>query len=156
MSRPVHFEIHVDDLDRAKAFYAAAFGWSYEDWSEFAGMPYAGVTTGEEGAPGVNGALMQRESPPPAADGAVKGAALTMGVEDYDETEECILEAGGTVALPNTLCPRWPGRGTTSTPRVMSSASTSPTRTPADTGVLAPGDAGGAGQLPSPRGVMSG
>lgn len=65
MSRPVHFEIHVDDLDRAMAFYAAAFGWSYEDWSEFAGLPYAGVTTGEEGTLGINGALMQRQGPSP-------------------------------------------------------------------------------------------
>lgn len=111
MSRPVHFEIHVDDLDRAMAFYAAAFGWSHEDWSEFAGLPYAGVTTGEEGTLGINGALMQRQGPSPAADGAVKGAVLTMGVEDYDESEQRILEAGGTLALPKYALPgmAWQG-----------------------------------------------
>ena len=32
MSRPVHFEIQVDDIERAKAFYAAAFGWTFQDY----------------------------------------------------------------------------------------------------------------------------
>lgn len=74
-------------------------------------MPYAGVTTGEEGTLGINGALMQRQGPSPAADGAVKGAVLTMGVEDYDESEQRILEAGGTLALPKYALPEiaWQG-----------------------------------------------
>lgn len=31
MSRVVHFEIQADDMERAKAFYAAVFNWSYEE-----------------------------------------------------------------------------------------------------------------------------
>ena len=31
MSRVVHFEIQADDVERAKAFYAAAFGWEFQD-----------------------------------------------------------------------------------------------------------------------------
>ena len=33
MSRPIHFEIQADDLERAKRFYADVFGWTYEDSS---------------------------------------------------------------------------------------------------------------------------
>ncbi|MFP7366004.1 hypothetical protein SFC07_09560 [Corynebacterium callunae] len=40
MSRPVHFEIHAVDVEKAKAFYEAAFGWKFEDYSGLEGMPY--------------------------------------------------------------------------------------------------------------------
>ena len=45
MGRLVHFEIHVEDMDRAKKFYGEVFGWKFEDWSEYAGMPYFGAVT---------------------------------------------------------------------------------------------------------------
>ncbi len=100
MPRPVHFEIHATDLARARAFYGAAFGWTFEDWSAVAGAPYLGVVTGEEGQPGINGALMPRDGAEPAPGQAVTGAVLTVQVEDYDAAEAAILEAGGTVAVP--------------------------------------------------------
>ena len=110
MPRPVHFEIHAGDVARAKAFYGAAFGWTFEDWSEFAGVPYFGVRTGKE-QPGIDGAIMQRqgEAPPPGA--PVVGAVLTLGVEYYDATHEAIERAGGTVALPKQALPgmAWQG-----------------------------------------------
>jgi len=39
MPKVVHFEIPADDLDRAKAFYSAVFGWQLQT------MPMAGVST---------------------------------------------------------------------------------------------------------------
>lgn len=36
MGRLVHFEIHVDDAKRAKKFYGEVFGWTFEDWSDYA------------------------------------------------------------------------------------------------------------------------
>lgn len=30
MSRLIHFEIHVDDMERAKKFYGEVFGWTFE------------------------------------------------------------------------------------------------------------------------------
>ena len=65
MGRLIHFEIHVDDMERAKKFYGEVFGWSFQDWSDYAGMPYFGAVTGDENEPGINGALMQRQSAPP-------------------------------------------------------------------------------------------
>ena len=62
MGRLVHFEIHVNDMEQAKKFYGEVFGWSFQDWSDYAGMPYFGAVTGDENEPGINGALMQRQS----------------------------------------------------------------------------------------------
>ncbi|WP_273853539.1 VOC family protein [Guptibacillus spartinae] len=111
MGRLVHFEIHVDDMDRAKRFYGEVFGWTFEDWSEYAGMPYLGVITGSDDQLGINGALMQRQGPPPEPSQPVNGYACTMGVGDYDTTEAKILEKGGEVALPKYALPgmAWQG-----------------------------------------------
>ena len=111
MGRLVHFEIHVDDMDRAKRFYGEVFGWTFEDWSEYAGMPYFGVTTGGDDQLGINGALMQRQGPPPEPNQPVNGYACTMGVEDYDTIEAKVLDHGGVVALPKYALPgmAWQG-----------------------------------------------
>ncbi len=84
MGRLVHFEIHVDDMERAKNFYGEVFGWRFEDWSEYAGMPYFGAVTGDENEPGINGALMKRQSPPPELNQPLNAFACTLGVEDFD------------------------------------------------------------------------
>ncbi|MFZ0531340.1 MAG: VOC family protein [Propionicimonas sp.] len=99
MTRPIHFEIHAEDVPRAVAFYQEVFGWETEDWTAFAGMPYIGVITGPADQPGINGAIMQRQGPNPAAGSAVQGAVLTVGSGDFDETAARIVAAGGTVAL---------------------------------------------------------
>lgn len=110
-ARPIHFEIHAEDVQRALAFYRDVFGWEFEDWSEFAGSPYFGATTGPEGEPGINGAVMQRRGPNPDVGGHVAGAVLTLGVEDFDATAAAIERAGGTVALPKHALPgmAWQG-----------------------------------------------
>lgn len=100
MGRPVHFEIQADDLERAKAFYAAVFGWSFEDYSEMTGSPYVGVVTGEEGEPGINGGLLPRPAPAPAPEQGTNAAVLTMAVDDFDAVADRVAAAGGRVALP--------------------------------------------------------
>src|SRR5882762_1661767 len=71
MARVIHFEIPVDDADRAVAFYKNAFGWKIEKWN--GPMDYWMVNTGDEKAPGINGAIMKR--------GDVKTTTNTLGVE---------------------------------------------------------------------------
>lgn len=111
MGRLVHFEIHVDDMERAKSFYGEVFDWKFEDWTDYAGMPYFGAVTGDENDMGINGALMQRQSPPPEANQPLNGFACTMGVEDYDSIEQKIIENGGTVTMPKYALPgmAWQG-----------------------------------------------
>ncbi|CCH75390.1 VOC family protein [Nostocoides australiense] len=111
MSRVIHFEIQAENVQRAVAFYQEVFGWQAEDWSEYAGSPYFGVTTGPEGEPGINGAIMSRPGSNPAVGGMVAGAVLTMGTADFDATAAKIEAAGGTVALPKMALPgmAWQG-----------------------------------------------
>ncbi|MCY9005596.1 VOC family protein [Peribacillus frigoritolerans] len=111
MGRIVHFEIHVNDMERAKAFYGEVFGWSFQDWSDYAGMPYFGAVTGNENEHGIDGALMQRQSAPPETHQALNAFACTIGVENYDLTEAKIIENGGKLAMPKFALPgmAWQG-----------------------------------------------
>jgi len=111
MGRMIHFEIHVEDMERAKTFYGEVFGWKFEDWSDYAGMPYFGAVTGDEKEPGINGALIKRQGPPPEPNQAMNGYACTMAVEDYDGTEAKIVSLGGVTALPKHALPgmAWQG-----------------------------------------------
>ena len=58
MPRPTHFEIPVDNPDRAERFYSEIFGWTFQ---RYEGAPsYYGMATTGETNPGINGALFQR------------------------------------------------------------------------------------------------
>ncbi|MCT1776494.1 VOC family protein [Brachybacterium sp. p3-SID957] len=108
--RPVHFEIQAADIPRAVRFYVSVFGWTAEDWSEYAGAPYFGVTTGD--GPGIDGAILGRPGGEnPEVGGPVAGVVLTIGVADYDEMTQRIIAAGGSVALPKYALPgmAWQG-----------------------------------------------
>ncbi|PAL09729.1 VOC family protein [Peribacillus simplex] len=111
MGRIVHFEIHVNDMERAKTFYGEVFAWSFQDWSDYAGMPYFGAVTGNENEHGIDGALMQRQSVPPETHQALNAFACTIGVENYDLTEAKIIENGGKLAMPKFALPgmAWQG-----------------------------------------------
>jgi uncharacterized protein len=111
MGRLVHFEIHVEDMERAMKFYEEVFGWKFEDWSEYAGMQYYGAITGDASVPGIDGALIQRRGQAPETGQPMNGFSCTMGVEDYDSTENKILDLGGKVAMPKYALPgmAWQG-----------------------------------------------
>ena len=128
MGRLIHFEIHVDNMERAKKFYGEVFGWTFEDYSEYAGMPYFGAVTGDDKEMGINGALMQRQGPPPETNQPLNGYACTMGVEDYDSTEAKILQHGGKTHCPNMPFQEWRGRDIILIPKEIYLASISPMR----------------------------
>jgi predicted enzyme related to lactoylglutathione lyase len=46
MLRPIHFDLTVDNPDRAMTFYRDIFGWKFEKWN--GPMEYWMVTTGDE------------------------------------------------------------------------------------------------------------
>ena len=95
MARPNHFEIPVDDPDRAENFYAKVFDWKFQ---RFEGAPsYYGMASTGDGDPGINGALYQRT---PEA-----GTVLTMGVESIEETTARITEHGGRVITDKSPIP---------------------------------------------------
>jgi len=102
MPRPIHFEIHADNTDRAIAFYSRLFGWQFSQW---VGQPYWLVKTGEPGTPGINGGLLPRRGPGPAELAAVNAFVCTIDVPDLDGMVARAVEAGGAIALPKMPIP---------------------------------------------------
>jgi predicted enzyme related to lactoylglutathione lyase len=94
----VHFEIHADDVQRAIRFYSDVFGWAFPEW--FPGE-YWGVMTAEEGSsePGINGGLLNRQGPGPAADQPVSAFVCTVQVDDLDECLQRVATAGGKTVV---------------------------------------------------------
>jgi predicted enzyme related to lactoylglutathione lyase len=94
--RVVHFEIPYDDGDRARKFYADAFGWTINVIPE---MHYSLVQTGpvtEEGFPTepgyIGGGMLHRESP-------TDRPVITIDVEDIEEALAKIESLGGTTLV---------------------------------------------------------
>jgi predicted enzyme related to lactoylglutathione lyase len=102
MNRPIHFEIHAENTERAIAFYTKLFGWQFSQW---AGQPYWLVKTGEDGTPGINGGLLPRQGPGPTGMAAVSAYVCTTGVEDLDAMVAKAVAAGGSVAVPKMPIP---------------------------------------------------
>ncbi|GJL94118.1 MAG: glyoxalase [Hyphococcus sp.] len=84
-----HTENHIDyvefaaeDLNAAKAFYAKAFGWEFQDW----GPDYVSFS----GA-GVEGGIRGGEKP-------VQGSTLIiLYTEDLEKSEKNVVSAGGEI-----------------------------------------------------------
>jgi len=102
MPRPIHFEIHAAEPQRAIAFYTALFGWKFEQW---AGQPYWLVSTGDKSAPGIDGGLLPRRGPAPAEMAAVNAFVCTIDVPDVDAASARVVDLGGTIALPKMPIP---------------------------------------------------
>ncbi|MEZ4211145.1 MAG: VOC family protein [Candidatus Paceibacterota bacterium] len=102
-NRIVHFEIHADDLSRAKDFYTKTFGWEFEEWKGGEKEYWMIMTAPKDSKElGINGGMLKRpEGCRPVEKGqAVTGFACTVVVENYDETAKKILENGGIEAMP--------------------------------------------------------
>jgi predicted enzyme related to lactoylglutathione lyase len=102
MPRPVHFEIHAENPERAIAFYRSLFGWTFEKWGNEA---YWVVSTGDKNSPGIDGGLVQRRGPGPADMQAVNAFVCTVDVADVDGYLARATEHGGSVALPKMPVP---------------------------------------------------
>lgn len=100
MNRVVHFEIQVDDIERAKKFYGDVFGWEFPQWMEK--PPYFGVMTApkESTDAGINGGLLMRPCPAPETGQGANAFVCTVQVDDFDEIAKNIEVAGGKVAMP--------------------------------------------------------
>jgi predicted enzyme related to lactoylglutathione lyase len=93
-----HFDIHADDLARARRFYERVFGWQFRAW----GPPdFFLIQTGPDSDPGVQGALTRRHEP--VAGQGLIGFECTISVEDIDATAAAIEANGGKVVQPRTV-----------------------------------------------------
>lgn len=93
-NRVVHFEIEATDQERAKAFYARAFGWQMQQTGEEMGN-YVVVTTGDPTQPGgINGGIF---SSPPGAAKELNAYSCVIGVDDVRQAMGNVKAAGGEV-----------------------------------------------------------
>ena len=96
MPRPIHFDLTVDNPERAMKFYKDIFGWKFEKWN--GPMEYWMVTTGDEKEPGINGGLSKRgESGMPNMN--------TIGVSSVDKFSKMIQDGGGKILMPKSPIP---------------------------------------------------
>jgi len=95
--RPVHFELTVQDAERAAVFYGAIFNWriTHRDGPG----DYWTVTTGDPSTPGIDGGLRLRMP------GEPPGTVNTIPVDSVDQTLAMIQEEGGAVIVPPFVVP---------------------------------------------------
>ena len=96
MPRVVHFEIPADNPDRAVKFYSSVFNWKVEEWA--GPQDYWLVTTGAEGQPGINGAIMRRQDP-------VTAVTNTLDVPSVDDFVKKVVASGGKIVSPKMPIP---------------------------------------------------
>lgn len=83
MARVVHFEIPVDDPERAQSFYREVFDWKLSGYGD---APYWLASTGESDA-GIDGALIGRSDVHAAT-------VVVIDVDDVDAAMARATEAG--------------------------------------------------------------
>ena len=92
----VHFEIPVDDIERARKFYSDLFGWKIEKAGP---MDYWMINTKpSETDPGIDGGMMARQNPQ-------QTPVNYIGVPSVDEYSAKVESHGGQVGMPKTAVP---------------------------------------------------
>lgn len=109
-NRVVHFEIQVNNPERAMEFYQGVFGWQFQKWGEQA---YWVIMTADKDSkePGINGGMFIRPCPAPAQQQGTNAYVCTVQVDNYDDIERKIIANGGVVAMPKFALPgmAWQG-----------------------------------------------
>jgi uncharacterized protein len=94
------FAIHVDDVERAIAFYEAVFGWDFEPW----GPPgFYLIHTGDEASPGIQGLMHKRQEP--RAGTGLNGFECTISVDDLDAVIAAVEANGGRITMAKAPIP---------------------------------------------------
>lgn len=93
----VHFEVPVDDMERAKKFYSEVFGWVMFPPDPVMKYQLAGTTKVNEKQmplePGsINGGIIKR-------DATMKHPILTLQVDDIDAALDNVKKHGGKVMV---------------------------------------------------------
>ena len=109
-NRVVHFEIQVDNPERAMKFYREVFEWNFQQWGQ---KQYWMVMTAERDSkePGINGGLLPRPAKLTAKECGANAFVCSVQVESFDATAAKIQTAGGRVAMPKFALPgmAWQG-----------------------------------------------
>jgi uncharacterized protein len=107
MGKVTHFELGVDDLDRAKNFYSTVFGWKLDTMDMPGGGQYTGIITTD----------VDPETMTPTQPGAINGGmvlrsetvtpapVVTIEVSGIDAALAQVESAGGKTVAPRTEIP---------------------------------------------------
>lgn len=99
----VHFEMYVDDLERAKTFYEKVLNWAFshiEEYDYWLVYPGGTVTNGPT-QEGINGGMLLRSGPKPGDDMAAPNAFVcTVNTDDIDATLALVVAQGGRIDMP--------------------------------------------------------
>ena len=83
-----YIEFSTTDIERTKQFYGTVFGWTFQDWGpEYIGFAEAGM---DGGFSKVEGHAAQASFAP----------LVVLYSADLKATEDAIVAAGGTIAVP--------------------------------------------------------
>lgn len=81
-----YIELPAPDLASSKAFYSAAFGWTFNEY----GSVYAGIRDANDESNEVGGLSAERREPP----------LVILFSDDLDATAAAIEAAGGKITVP--------------------------------------------------------
>jgi len=105
MSKVVHFELPVDDLERAKEFYGSTIGWQLQtmpmgesDYTIVMTTPVDEKTQMPTEPGAINGGMMIRSA-------TTSAPVITIAVEAIDDSLKQIEAAGGNVVQARTPIP---------------------------------------------------
>jgi predicted enzyme related to lactoylglutathione lyase len=98
MPRPIHFEIHAENPQRAIRFYTDLFGWMFSKWN--GPQDYWLIKTGEPGTPGIDGGLLPRRGAGPAAMQATNAFVCTVDVADLGAAMRKVGDLGAKIVVP--------------------------------------------------------
>ncbi len=94
MNRPTHFEILAKEPDKMVAFYKSVFDWEINTWE--GPQAYWIISTGDEGVPGINGAIMDRSFE--------QAMINTIEVPSLEDTQKAVEANGGKLVHgPNDI-----------------------------------------------------
>ena len=98
----VHFDIPVDDVEKARKFYTQVFGWKFSK-ADMLGMEYWLINTGSKE---VGGGLYKKVKPNQVP-------ANYAGVKSIDASMKKFQKAGGKIILEKMEVPKmgWVGMG---------------------------------------------
>lgn len=96
MPRPTHFEIPVENPDRAIDFYSNLFGWKFTKWD--GPVDYWLIATGDPKEPGIDGGLLRRRDP-------AQPCVNTINVPNLDATLAAVEKSGGKCVVPKMPVP---------------------------------------------------
>ncbi len=112
MNRVVHFEIQVDNPERAMKFYTDVFGWTFQEWVGGAFKYWMVMTAPSDSKePGINGGLLPRPCPAPKPEQGTNAFVCTVQVDNFDDIAKKIEVASGVVAMPKFAIPKMAWQG---------------------------------------------